>query len=142
MDLTGDQWLLIQPLIPPPSPAAGRGRPLINERAVLNGILWKFRHNAAWYDIPDRYPSFQTCYRRYRLWRRLGVMQAILRTLYRDMCDRGGLYLENAFQDDTIVISPHGCKLKFQVDPQVQDTWQLSTALIFVWMVIKNLKKR
>ena len=53
-------------------------------------------------------PSFQTCYRRNRRWRRLGLMQAILRTLFQDLRDRGGLILENAFQDGTLTISPHG----------------------------------
>lgn len=69
-------------------------------------------------------------------------MQSILRALFQDLYDRGGWDLDRAFQDSTIVISPHGRKWKFLVDPQVQATWQLSTALIFVWMVIKKLNKR
>ena len=140
MDLTGDQWLPLQPLIPPTSPAASRGRPPIDERAVLNGILWKFRHNAPYPLLPFPpipfpfipSPSFQTSYHRYRFSLRLGVMQAILRTLYQDLRDRGDLYIENAFQDGTIAISPHGSQWKFQVGPQVQNAWRLSTALIFV----------
>ena len=56
-DLTDDQWAVIQPLIPIPASAGSRGRPPIDERAVLDGIFWKLRIASPWYDMPDRYPS-------------------------------------------------------------------------------------
>lgn len=45
MDLTGEQWAIIQPLIPQPSSSTSRGRPKDDQLAVLNGTLWKFRLN-------------------------------------------------------------------------------------------------
>ncbi|WP_448518267.1 transposase, partial [Rhodoflexus sp.] len=32
------------------------------------GILWVLRTGAAWKDLPDRYPPYQTCHRRYQQW--------------------------------------------------------------------------
>jgi transposase len=56
MDLTDDQWLIIQPLIPDPTRRPdGKGRPWKDARDVMNGILWILRTGAPWYDMPDRY---------------------------------------------------------------------------------------
>lgn len=142
MDLTDEQWAILQPLIPPPSPAAGRGRPLLDERAVLNGILWKFRSNSPWYDMPSRYPSHQTCYRRYRQWKRLGIIIAIYRALYLDLRDRGGLDLEAAFSDGTFRFERQGRGLDFVMPPSLLDTWQLHTAMLFIAWVSRDLKPR
>jgi transposase len=47
MDLTDDQWLIIQPLVPdPPRRPDGRGRPWKDARDVMNGILWILRTGA------------------------------------------------------------------------------------------------
>jgi transposase len=48
---------------------------------VLNGILWVLRTGAPWADVPERYPSFQTCHRRFQQWVRSGVMKGILEAL-------------------------------------------------------------
>jgi transposase len=43
MDLTDEQWEVLEPLISePPRRADGRGRPWRDARDVLNGILWIF----------------------------------------------------------------------------------------------------
>jgi hypothetical protein len=44
----------------------GRGRPWRENRAVLNGILWILRTGVPSADLPDRYPSYQTCHRRFQ----------------------------------------------------------------------------
>jgi hypothetical protein len=137
-DLTDEQWQVVHPLIPPPSPAAGRGRPLIDERAVLNGILWKIRANASWYDMPSRYPSWQTCYRRYHQWQRSGLLNSILAAIFLDLNKRGGLNPQRAFIDGTFAINRVGSGYQFLIDSRWQDTWQLSTAMILVSMGIKR----
>ena len=66
-DLTDDQWRVLDPLIPEPKPRNdGRGRPWKSRRSVLNGTLWVLRSGAPWADLPDAYPSFQTCHRRFQ----------------------------------------------------------------------------
>jgi transposase len=66
-DLTNAQWEILDSLIPQPTPRSdGRGRPWKDRRAVLNGILWILRSGAPWADVPDRYPSYQTCHRRFQ----------------------------------------------------------------------------
>jgi transposase len=36
-------------------PRSGTGRPRVNDRVVLNGIVWKLRTGSAWRDVPERY---------------------------------------------------------------------------------------
>lgn len=69
----GDQlWELLEPLIPPPSPAKnGRiGRPRVDDRAALAGILFVAEHGVAWKKRPTELGcgSGITCWRRLRTW--------------------------------------------------------------------------
>ena len=67
MDLTNEQWEVLQPLIPDPvRQADGRDRPWRDSRDVLNGLLWVLRTGALWRDLPERYPPYHTCHRRFQ----------------------------------------------------------------------------
>jgi transposase len=95
MDLTDDQWSIIQPLIPDqPRRPDGKGRPWKDARDVMNGILWILRTGGPWYDMPYRYPPYQTCHRRFQQWVRTGgVFEKILQALASDLQERGGIDL-------------------------------------------------
>ncbi|ODS54441.1 MAG: transposase, partial [Acidobacteria bacterium SCN 69-37] len=100
MDLTDAQWAVLAPLLPKPRVRRDRrGRPWRDPRDVLNGILWILRTGAPWHDLPDRYPSYQTCHRRFQAWRRSGVYDRILEALAADLRDRGKLDLSEGFID-------------------------------------------
>ncbi len=91
MDLTDEQWAVVQPLIgKPPRREDGRGRPWRDSREVLNGVLWILRTGAPWKDLPDRYPPYQTCHRRLQAWVRNGTIRRVLEALAKDLKDRGG----------------------------------------------------
>src|SRR5919106_594613 len=94
-ELTNEQWALLAPSIPVQKRRAdGRGRPLKpDDRAVLNGVLWVLRTGAAWADLPERFPSGSTCFRRFCRWVKAGVMRKLLETLARDLEERGQIDL-------------------------------------------------
>ncbi len=50
-DLTDFEWNIIQPLLP----NKPRGVPRVDDRRVINGILWRFRTGSPWADVPERY---------------------------------------------------------------------------------------
>ena len=50
-DLTDAQWEFIKPLLPPP---AETGRPRIDERETINGILYVLTTGCAWEYLPHR----------------------------------------------------------------------------------------
>ena len=85
-DLTDSQWTILDPLIPEPEGRKdGRGRPWRGRREVLDGILFILRTGAPWVDLPDRYPPYQTCHRRFQQWVRSGVMRGVLEALAEDL---------------------------------------------------------
>jgi transposase len=74
----------------------------------LNGILWVLRTGAPWADLPDRYPSYQTCHRRFQQWVRSGIMKHALESLAADLRLRCDLDLREAFIDATFAPAKKG----------------------------------
>ena len=60
-ELNDDEWKLIKPLLPP---KARTGRPKANDRLVLNGILYVLITSCRWMDMPIRYGSYKTAWKR------------------------------------------------------------------------------
>jgi transposase len=109
MDLTDEQWTILEPLIPPlPVRDDGKGRPWKPTRDVLNDILWVMRTGAPWKDMPARYPPYATCHRRFSGWVRDGTLRKIVEALARDLRERGKLDPEEAFVDGTFAGAKKG----------------------------------
>jgi transposase len=133
-ELSDEQWAIIEPLIPPyQAREDGKGRPRIHDdRSVINGILWVLRTGACWSDLPDRYPSSSTCYRRFSHWVNTGILRKILETLARDLEQRGGIDLEECFIDGTFVVAKKGgAVLERPSGARVRSSWLLSTLLVY-----------
>lgn len=74
----------------------------------MNGILWVLRTGAPWADLPDRYPSFQTCHRRFQQWVRWGVMTKIMTALALKLTAKGGIDVHEAYIDATFAAAKKG----------------------------------
>jgi transposase len=77
-------------------------------RPIFEAILWILRTGAPWHDLPDRYPPYQTCHRRFQTWVRAGVPKKLLRTLYEDLRSRGQVDDTEAFIDGTYAPAKKG----------------------------------
>ncbi|WDD94375.1 transposase [Burkholderia sp. FERM BP-3421] len=87
-DITDDEWQRVAALLPELRPRTElRGRPLANTRAVLNGVLWVIYSGATWSAIPRRYPSYQTCHRRFKVWHETGALKQVLVELFGSASD-------------------------------------------------------
>lgn len=91
-DITEEEWQRIMPLLPELRPRTElRGRPLANTRSVLNGVLWVMYSGATWSAMPRRYPSYQTCHRRFKAWYDNGVLKRVMAELFGEegitLCD-------------------------------------------------------
>jgi transposase len=75
-DLTTTQWERLQPLLPPQKPKTGR--PAVDHRRILNGILWILRTGAPWRDLPERYGPWRTVASRFYRWQRAGIWAQLL----------------------------------------------------------------
>jgi transposase len=76
-------------------------RPWQDTRAVLNGILSVLGTGTQWRELPQKYPPFQTCHRRFQHWVRAGKLERVLQMLAEELQARGRLDLEEAFIDAT-----------------------------------------
>lgn len=134
MDLTDEQWAVVAPLLPRRErPRKRRGRPWQDARAVVNGILWILRTGAPWADLPERYPPYQTCHRRFQHWVRAGTWTRVLRALATDLAERGGLDLSEGFIDGTFAGAKKGARVSGKPsEARGPRSWQWQTALVFL----------
>jgi transposase len=107
-ELTEEQWELLEPVLRPSRREDKRGRPWHDTRAVLNGVLWILGSGAQWAEMPDKYPPYQTCHRRFQAWVRDGKLVEALRLLARHLHERGKLSLDEAFVDATFASAKKG----------------------------------
>jgi len=69
---------VIRPLLPPRSRV---GRPRADDRMVLNGILYVLTTGCRWIDMPLKYGSYKTAWKRLKRWQDEGVWDRICRRL-------------------------------------------------------------
>ena len=72
-DLSEAEWRILKGLLPIEPENRGRGRRRQQNRSIMNGILWRLRCGAPWRDVPPKYGSWNTIYRRFRRWSEAGV---------------------------------------------------------------------
>ena len=100
-------------------------------------------------------PSYQTIYRRYLKWNKVGKLKKVLSVLRFDLKTRGGLDISCALSDGLIQFEKcskkqeifsfsHTSKLshnslKVTLDPQIPKSWQLKTAILILSIVARQV---
>ena len=107
-ELTDEQWAVVERVLRPQRREDNRGRPWHDTRAVLNGVFWVLGTGAQWRELPEKYPPYQTCHRRFQQWIRSGKLEETLKMLARHLHERGRLNLEEAFVDATFASAKKG----------------------------------
>jgi transposase len=77
--VTDELWAVVAPLLPRRRAQPKGGRPWVDDRATLNGILYVLRGGIPWRLLPTElgYGSGVTCWRRLRDWQRRGVWRRL-----------------------------------------------------------------
>jgi transposase len=107
-ELTEEQWGLVEPVLREARRADNRGRPWHDTRSVLNGVFWVLGTGAQWRELPEKYPPYQTCHRRFQQWIRSGRLEQVLKLLARLLYEQGKLNLDEAFVDATFASAKRG----------------------------------
>src|SRR5512143_1057200 len=97
-----DLWEAVAPLLPRHQARPGtRGRPPVNDRAGLTGIVFVLRSGIPWEMPPQEMGcgSGGNCWRRSRDRRRRGVGKKLLRTLPQRVGQEGGIQWEHCCVD-------------------------------------------
>src|ERR687893_625025 len=81
--VTDELWEVIEPLLPEEPPKPHGGRPRIDDRAALTGILFVLKSGIPWEMLPQEMGcgSGMTCWRRLKEWHRAGVWEMLHRAL-------------------------------------------------------------
>jgi len=133
--LTDRQWTRIETFFPSPKRRRdGRGRPWVSNRACCEGILWVLRTGARWRDLPKKYPSPSTCWRRLRGWEEDGIWLRAWQQLLADMDRRQLLNWEEVFLDATFIVAKKGAlEWAKPCAGRARSAWWWSMARAFLW---------
>ena len=106
--LTDPMWQKLDPLLPLLPKGKKGGRPWVDNRRCLEGILWVLKTGARWRDLPKEYPSPATCWRRMRRWAKLGVWERVMQTVLGELDAKGRLDWEESFADASFAPAKKG----------------------------------
>src|SRR5829696_2647704 len=105
-ELVSDElWEIVEPLLPEKPPKPKGGRPHLDARAALTGILFVLRSGIPWEMLPHEMGcgSGMTCWRRLRDWHRAGVWRKLHRLLLSRLGQQGDIDWSRASIDSVSV---------------------------------------
>jgi transposase len=101
-ELNDRLWVRVRPLLPAYTPSPKGGRPRADDRACFEAIVYVLRNGLRWRDLPERFPSAATCWRRHAEWTGDGVWEDVWRAVLDELAEAGlpdtsELYLDCTF---------------------------------------------
>ena len=109
--LPDELWNEIEPLLPPPPPPSPKGgRPPVDNRAALRGIIFVDRTGIPWQMLPTDVfgVSGSSCWRRFHEWTVAGIWPAVHGRLLNRLGKCGGVDLARAVVDSQSVRAVKG----------------------------------
>ncbi|CAM5444410.1 IS5 family transposase [Streptomyces purpurascens] len=100
-ELTDQEWELLTPLIP----RAATGRPRVEDRQVINGMVYKIRTGISWRDLPECYGPWKTVYTRFRRYALDGVFARALQHIQAEADEAGDI--DWLVQIDSTIVRAH-----------------------------------
>jgi len=110
--VTDELWEVIEPLLPPEPPKPRGGRPRVDDRATLTGILFVLKTDIPWEMLPQEMGSGSgmTCWRRLKECHEAGVWGRLHRTMLDRLGKADEIDWERASLDSASVPAPGGVK--------------------------------
>ena len=117
--VTDDLWTVVEPLLPQRPPRPKGGRPVVNDRAALSGILFVLKTGIPWEYLPQEMGcgAGMTCWRRLRDWQRAGVWDHLHRVLLDRLRGADQLDWSRAAVDSASVRAVGGAKKPARTRP-------------------------
>ena len=110
--LTDALWERIEPCLPAPRPRPKGGRPPVDDRRALIGILFVLKTGIPWEDLPKEMGCGcgMTCWRRLRDWHEAGVWDDVLHVLLNHLQAVDRIDWSRAVVDSASVRAVEGAK--------------------------------
>jgi transposase len=106
--LTGRQWAVIQPHLPPPTPKPKGGRPPLGHRQCFEGILWILWTGAQGKALPKEFGSSSAVHRRLGPWAKAGLLLNLWRAFLSQLNETQPIRWNQCFVDGTFVSAKKG----------------------------------
>jgi len=108
--INNELWKALEPLLPMVTPSPKGGRPRVNDRLALGGILFVLQTGIAWEDLPQElgFGSGMTCWRRLRDWQACGIWDRLHVALLARLREHDQIDWSRASIDGASVASPRG----------------------------------
>lgn len=110
--VSDEVWAIIAPLLPPEPPKPKGGRPRLDDRKVLTGIIFVLKSGVGWDLLPSEMGcgSGMTCWRRLRDWNRAGVWERLHRELLQRLADADKIDWSRASLDSASIPAKRGAR--------------------------------
>src|ERR687886_2544667 len=119
-ELVSDElWEIVEPLLPPEPPKPKGGRPRVDDRAALAGIIFVLKSGMPWRMLPRELGcgSGVTCWRRLRDWQAAGVWSRLHQTLLDRLGRADRIDWSRASLDSRLVPAKRGAKSPAAIRP-------------------------
>ena len=90
--LTDEQMKRLKPFFP-----KSHGRPRVDDRRVLSGIIFINRNGLRWRDAPAAYGPPKTLYNRWKRWSEMGVFARIFEKLAAEAADETTIMIDATY---------------------------------------------
>src|SRR5215207_6601602 len=110
--VSDELWEIIEPLLPEEAPKPKGGRPRVNNRAALTGIIFVLKSGIPWEMLPQEMGcgSGVTCWRRLEEWQEAGVWERLHRVLLNPLEEADQIEWERASLDSASVPAKKGAE--------------------------------
>jgi transposase len=110
--VTDELWDTIEPLLPPEPPKPQGGRPRIEDRAALTGIVFVLKSGIPWEMLPQEMGcgSGMTCWRRLKEWQEAGVWERLHLVLLNRLGEADQIDWERASLDSASIPAKRGAQ--------------------------------
>jgi putative transposase len=93
-EISDQLWERILPILwedAPPTPKSHGGRPRINWRAAVNGIIFRMRSGCQWNKLPKHFGDDSSVHRWFQRWNRNGIFQELWAFLLQECAELGAV---------------------------------------------------
>ena len=111
--VSDELWAVVEPLLPKRRVSKKGGRPWVDDRAVLTGILFVLRSGIPWRMLPPEMGcgSGVTCWRRLRAWQRRGVWKKLHRVMLERLAAADRIDWSRAALDSRSLAAKKGARI-------------------------------
>ena len=117
-ELVSDElWEIVEPLLPEESPKPQGGRPRLDDRAALTGIVLVLKSGIPWEMLPKETGcgSGVTCWRRLKEWQEAGIWERLLQALLDRLGEADQIDWERASLDSASVPAKKGSEKQARI---------------------------